>query len=122
MYIDELYLVPGAPPSSVTAEAVSATKIRIKWQPPPQPPNDQSNGNIVYYKLQYVEAGRPTRDATVVTVNATEFNLDDLKPWTDYKISISAGTSIGDGPFTDTITVRTMEFGRHSFRSISPFY
>ncbi|KAK5642104.1 hypothetical protein RI129_008271 [Pyrocoelia pectoralis] len=98
--------VPGAPPRNVTGEAVSPTAIRVNWVPPPA---ERSNGNIVYYKLQFVEAGRSDSEASVITLNATSFLLDELKRWTEYRIWVLAGTSVGDGPSSYPITVRTHE-------------
>ncbi|XP_063915397.1 tyrosine-protein phosphatase Lar isoform X6 [Zophobas morio] len=98
--------VPGAPPSNVTGEAVSPTAIRVDWDPPPA---NRSNGNIIYYKLQYVESDRSDSEATEVRLNATSFVLDELKRWTTYRIWVLAGTSVGDGPSSFPITVRTHE-------------
>ncbi|KAK9700492.1 EPTP domain [Popillia japonica] len=98
--------VPGAPPRNVSAEAVSPTSIRVTWE---SPPAERSNGNIVYYKLQVVEAGRSDSEASVTTLNTTSFVIDELKRWTEYRIWVLAGTSVGDGPSSYPITVRTHE-------------
>ncbi|XP_044270213.1 tyrosine-protein phosphatase Lar isoform X1 [Tribolium madens] len=98
--------VPGAPPSNVTGEAVSPTAIRVTWEPPLA---NRSHGNIIYYKLQYVEADRSDSEAIEVKMNATSFVLDELKRWTTYRIWVLAGTSVGDGPSSFPITVRTHE-------------
>uniref|UniRef100_A0A8D8LSC0 protein-tyrosine-phosphatase n=1 Tax=Cacopsylla melanoneura TaxID=428564 RepID=A0A8D8LSC0_9HEMI len=99
--------VPGAPPQNVSCEPVSSTSIRISWEPPPV---ERSNGHIVYYKLQFVENGRSDSEASVVTLkNQTSFVLDELKKWTEYRIWVLAGTSIGDGPPSYPITIRTHE-------------
>lgn len=92
----------------MSGEAVSPTAIKVSWEPPPA---ERSNGNIVYYKLQVVEAGRSDSEATVVTLNQTTFVLDELKRWTEYRIWVLAGTSVGDGPASYPITVRTHEDG-----------
>ena len=88
-------LVPGAPPTNISAEATSPTTIAVSWQPPPV---ERSNGAIVYYKIYLVENGLSDSEASVMTVNVTDIVLDELKRWTDYKIWILAGTRIGDGP------------------------
>lgn len=73
---------------------------------------ERSNGHIVYYKLQFVENGRSDSEASVVTLkNQTSFVLDELKKWTEYRIWVLAGTSIGDGPPSYPITIRTHEDG-----------
>lgn len=103
-------IVPGAPPRNVTAEAVGPTSILVKWEPPAI---ERSNGRIVYYKLQVVEAGRSDSEASIITLNNTTHLLDELKRWTDYKIWVLAGTSVGDGPPSYPITVRTHEDGMY---------
>ncbi|XP_032454535.1 tyrosine-protein phosphatase Lar isoform X4 [Nasonia vitripennis] len=98
--------VPGAPPRNVTGLPTSPTSILVKWEPPPV---ERSNGRIVYYKLHYVENGRSDSESSIVTLNGTEFVLDELKKWTEYRIWVVAGTSVGDGPPSYPITVRTHE-------------
>ncbi|XP_050086199.1 tyrosine-protein phosphatase Lar isoform X2 [Anopheles aquasalis] len=98
--------VPGAPPRNVTVEATSPTTINVSWLPPPV---ERSNGAIVYYKVFFVEVGRSDSEATVTTLNSTSIVLDELKRWTEYKIWVLAGTSVGDGPRSYPYTVRTHE-------------
>ncbi|KAF9811377.1 hypothetical protein SFRURICE_002746 [Spodoptera frugiperda] len=98
--------VPGAPPMNVTAVAVSPTAVRVSWQPPPA---ERANGRIAYYKLLCVESGRGDSEAMVVKLNQTSFVLDELRRWTEYRIWVLAGTSVGDGPASYPVTVRTHE-------------
>lgn len=98
--------VPGAPPMNVTAVAVSPTAVRVSWQPPPA---ERAHGRIAYYKLLCVESGRGDSEATVVKLNQTSFVLDELRRWTEYRIWVLAGTSVGDGPASYPVTVRTHE-------------
>lgn len=108
--ITECYTVPGAPPRNVTGQAISPTSILVTWEPPPA---DRSNGRIVYYKLQVVESGRSDSEAKVIRLNDTRFVLDELKKWTEYRIWVLAGTSVGDGPPSYPISVRTHEDGMY---------
>ncbi|VVC24817.1 Hypothetical protein CINCED_3A017850 [Cinara cedri] len=99
--------VPEAPPQNVTAEAVSPTSILVQWQPPQ---SDRSSGQIVYYKVMAAESGMSDSEALTHSVeNVTTYTLDNLKRWTEYKIWVLAGTSVGDGPSSYPITVRTRE-------------
>lgn len=41
--------------------------------------------------------------------------MDELKRWTEYKIWVLAGTSVGDGPRSHPIIVRTHEDGMYEF-------
>lgn len=49
----------------------------------------------------------------MTTLNATAIVLDELKRWTEYKIWVLAGTSVGDGPRSYPMTVRTHEDGMY---------
>ncbi|KOC68734.1 Tyrosine-protein phosphatase Lar [Habropoda laboriosa] len=102
--------VPGAPPRNVSGQAISPTSILVTWEPPPA---DRSNGRIAYYKLQVVESGRSDSEAKVIKLNDTQFVLDELKKWTEYRIWVLAGTSVGDGPPSYPISVRTHEDGMY---------
>lgn len=93
---------------NVTAVATSPTSIRVTWHPPPA---ERANGRIAYYKLLCVESGRGDSEATVVKLNQTSFLLDELRRWTEYRIWVLAGTSVGDGPASYPVTVRTHEDG-----------
>lgn len=104
------YIVPGAPPRNVSAEATSPTTIAVSWLPPPA---ERSNGRIVYYKLHFVEVGQSDNEATVTTLNQTDMVIDELKKWTAYKVWVLAGTTVGDGPISYPITVRTLEDGTY---------
>lgn len=103
-------IVPEAPPRNITAEATSPTTISLTWEPAVE----RSSGRIIYYKVFLVESGRPDSEATVTTLNnATSIVLDELKRWTEYKIWVLAGTSVGDGPKSYPMTVRTHEDGMY---------
>lgn len=112
-------VVPGAPPQNVTGEAVSPTSIQVNWEPP----RERSSGKIIYYKLHFVEADRSDSEASVNKLNATSFVLDELKRWTQYRIWVLAGTSVGDGPASFPITVRTHEDGTLNSKTLqtNPF-
>lgn len=85
----------------------------MSWKAPPQ---DRTNGRIMYYKLFFVEEGRSDSDADSITIpNKTEIIIDELKRWTEYKIWILAGTSVGDGPRSYPVIVRTHEDGMYKF-------
>lgn len=103
----KIFIVPGAPPRNITAEATSPTTIAISWSPPVE----RSNGRIIYYKVFFVESGRLENEASVSTLNNTSIILDELKRWTEYKIWVLAGTSVGDGPRSHPILVKTHEDG-----------
>ena len=78
----------------------------------------KQNGDIIYYKVFYVPSSVPSTredaEATMVEIqdpNASEFVIDELKKWTEYRVWMLAGTIIGDGPSSYPVLVRTGEDG-----------
>ncbi|KAF4529945.1 hypothetical protein B566_EDAN018067, partial [Ephemera danica] len=100
--------VPGAPPQNLSAVPEGSAAIRVRWNPPPA---EHQNGRILYYRIQVVESARPDSEAIVIKLNAsaTTFLVDELKKWTEYRIWVLAGTSVGDGPPSNPVSVRTDE-------------
>lgn len=81
------------------------------WEPPPA---NKRNGVISYYKIYYVPKTRSDTEATVVKINnpgAREFIIDELEKWTEYRFWMVAGTSVGDGPNSFPVDVKTDEDG-----------
>jgi netrin-G3 ligand len=105
------HTAPGAPPQKFHGEPEDSTSIRVTWAPPPE---DKQHGDIMYYKIFFVDNTLSDTESSQVTIsdpNARDFIMDQLRKWTDYRIWILAGTSVGDGPITDSIIVRTDEDG-----------
>ncbi len=124
--------VPGAPPEDVRVYPDSSTSLRVEWSPPPKA---ERNGRITYYKIFHVLSSRPDSDAAVVEVRAsaslpssslssptsssssssssppTEFVLDELREWAEYRVWVLAGTSVGDGPRSQPVAAKTDESG-----------
>ena len=110
--------VPGAPPALVTAYPESSSSLRVVWEPPPE---NKQNGVISYYKIFYVARARSDSEATVIEIKnpgAREFVIDELLKWTNYRIWMLAGTSVGDGPKSAPIDIKTDEDGRCSVISL----
>ena len=89
------------------------------WKPPPA---GKRNGEIAYYKIFYVPSSVPStreeEEATLVRIEdseASEFVIDELKKWTEYRVWMLAGTLVGDGPPSYPVLVRTGEDGRFLF-------
>lgn len=82
----------------------------VRWQPPP---TERHNGRITYYKVFYVESGRPENLADSIRLNRTELLIDELRRWTEYKVWVLAGTSVGDGPKSYPLIIQTQEDGKY---------
>ncbi|KAL3869070.1 hypothetical protein ACJMK2_041796, partial [Sinanodonta woodiana] len=102
--------VPSAPPQAVSGKPINSRSIEVTWKPPPP---DQQNGRIIGYKILFVEnSTRSTeKDAKIedVASDARSVFLQSLSTWTAYKIWVLAYTSVGDGPLSHPIVVRTDE-------------
>jgi netrin-G3 ligand len=108
--------VPGAPPQMVKAFPETSTSIRVSWQPPPE---NKRNGKIVYYKIFYVQSTRSDPEATMIEIEKDslknyEFTIDELLKYTEYRLWMLAGTSVGDGPISYPIIVKTDEDGTYT--------
>ncbi|XP_066294310.1 tenascin-X-like isoform X3 [Branchiostoma lanceolatum] len=95
--------VPGAP-EDVQGIAQGSNALRVTWQPP-----TDRNGVIQGYKVYYARMG--TEDYIEIDTQNTElsFELSELRPWTSYTFSVSAYTSVGEGPQSSKVTTRTEE-------------
>ena len=106
---------PTQAPRDVSAAAVSSTEMRMSWLPPdPQHINGINQGyKIKVYRLNEEDADL---DITVPSdmsnmLGMQVYNIEDLKKFTDYKLSVLCFTSKGDGPSSVPVLVKTQEDG-----------
>ncbi|XP_072449919.1 receptor-type tyrosine-protein phosphatase delta-like [Chiloscyllium punctatum] len=98
--------VPSSSPRNVQARMLSATTMLIQWEEPEEP-NGQIRGYRVYYTME------PQQPVS----NWQKHNLDDsllttvanLIPQTTYSVKVLAFTSVGDGPLSPEIQVKTQQ-------------
>ncbi|XP_070178153.1 neogenin-like isoform X2 [Littorina saxatilis] len=95
---------PSATPQNFTLEVSSATRIVVRWQPPPA---DAQNGIIVGYKIRYKAQGSRRGDTVVTDGNRNTYALTDLEKGTEYRVRIGAMTVNGTGPVTPWMTAET---------------
>lgn len=84
---------------------VASNSIRLEWTPPPP---DKQNGYISQYILNVTALGIEF-GTFVIFSNTASIEIDNLHPYTVYTIAVAAETSIGVGPFSQLITVTTLE-------------
>ncbi|XP_043570857.1 receptor-type tyrosine-protein phosphatase S isoform X29 [Chiloscyllium plagiosum] len=97
---------PSSPPRSVQARMLSTTTMLIQWEEP-----EEANGQIRGYRVYY------TMDPQQHINNWQKHNVDDsmlttianLTPETTYTIRVLAFTSVGDGPHSPEIQVKTQQ-------------
>ncbi|XP_072924862.1 receptor-type tyrosine-protein phosphatase S-like isoform X15 [Hemitrygon akajei] len=98
--------VPSSSPRNVQARMLSATTMLIQWEEPEEP-NGQIRGYRVYYTMEPLQP----------VSNWQKQNLDDsllttvasLIPQTTYSVKVLAFTSVGDGPLSAEIQVKTQQ-------------
>ena len=98
--------VPSGPPQSLAANALSALIIQITWQPPPLP---QQNGVITGYVINVTSLDTGLSQQLMST--ATNLQVPNLTPFTNYVCIVAAKTAIGVGPFSTVVNVQTLEAG-----------
>jgi hypothetical protein len=77
----------------------------LQWEPPADP-----NGDLDSYKIAYtddVDADFDDWNMFDTKSTATYQNLTGLSPGTDYNMKIAASNSLGDGEFSDAISIST---------------
>ncbi|XP_059840009.1 receptor-type tyrosine-protein phosphatase F-like isoform X4 [Hypanus sabinus] len=97
---------PSSPPLKVQARMLSASTMLIQWKEPEEP-----NGQIRGYRVYY------TTEPKLSLNMWNKHNLDDshlttisgLTTGTTYSIQVLAFTSMGNGPLSDIIQVKTQQ-------------
>ena len=46
------------------------------------------------------------------------FVVDELSPFTNYNCSVSANTSVGEGPYSDPMTAQTDQDSKRAYASV----
>ena len=94
-------------PSTISIVDKSAVSIEVSWAPlPSQVNNGRIHGYRVCHKL--ASSDLPSEKSCFVSRNATSYLVQDLTPYTQYDIEISARTMAGYGPAA-TLSARTNE-------------
>ena len=103
--------VPSKAPSSFSVTAQTSTGITASWQLQP----DGRNGKIIGFRLFYKKKGSSGSQTVQVPVNSGSIwtkVVSGLDKYTEYEFQVLAYTSVGDGPNSSVISVRTMEDGK----------
>ncbi|XP_031551135.1 receptor-type tyrosine-protein phosphatase F-like, partial [Actinia tenebrosa] len=104
--------VPSAPPANVRVrDLISTSTIQVDWDPVPI---EYANGKVLGYHLTYQEkVGFSNFDVQKPTMSRqyseekTDVILQDLTPFTTYKIQVRAFTRKGDGAPSSPINAGT---------------
>ena len=105
---------PSAPPQDVRCFSPSSTNILVSWRPPP---TELQNGIITKYAVQYTAIegdDTTTRQISDIPSQNSQYLLENLEKWTEYRVTVSAHTDVGAGPESLPQVVRTEEDGMFS--------
>ncbi|XP_069190704.1 cell adhesion molecule Dscam2 isoform X3 [Procambarus clarkii] len=103
---------PSAPPTSVRADALSPTSLRVMWDPPP---SHTHHGDLLGFNVgvrRHDLAGDETYNFSVVGVGGGGGGREvvgGLRAWVQYAVVVRAYNSHGAGPLSPPVVVRTME-------------
>ena len=91
----------------------SSTSIQVSWEAPSAV--DQ-NGALTEYTVYYQAVGGYFNDGTLkqqtVVAPLSQVVLTGLEEYVEYNITVSASTSVGEGPVSASVIVRTAEAGK----------
>ncbi|KAJ7406529.1 hypothetical protein BTVI_65195 [Pitangus sulphuratus] len=115
--------VPGQP-LNFKAEPESETSILLSWTPPRSDTissyelvykdgeHGEENGIITEYSIKYIgidgEDVKP-HEILGISSDSTQYLLEQLEKWTEYRISVTAHTDVGPGPESLAVLIRTDE-------------
>jgi receptor-type tyrosine-protein phosphatase Q len=94
---------PSSSPVNFTGLSLSSTSISLSWSPPPL---EHRNGIIRSYAINSTEL--ETNNTFSYTSVSTNLRINSLHPYYQYQFIVTAVT-IGSGPPSSSITVRTKE-------------
>ena len=100
-------LVPSSAPQNLTGETLTSRQILLAWDPPLL---RDHNGIITSYIVRLNALSTGEQLQFVATSN--NFTVSSLSPYTVYDCAVAATTSVGTGPFSEAITLKTMEEGK----------
>lgn len=102
---------PSGPPQEVKCYSSSSTNILVSWRPPTA---ELQNGIITQYTIQYAATeGEDTaaRQVSSIPPESSQYLLENLEKWTEYRVTVTAHTDVGAGPESLPQLIRTEEDG-----------
>ncbi|MEQ2301099.1 hypothetical protein AMECASPLE_032555, partial [Ameca splendens] len=97
---------PSSPPLHVRARLLSSTTILVEWEPP-----EESNGQLQGYRIYYSsEPNDPLSSWQTHNINDSKFtSITGLMPNITYSLRMLGFTSMGEGPLSDVLQIKTQQ-------------
>ncbi|XP_047661220.1 receptor-type tyrosine-protein phosphatase S isoform X26 [Tachysurus fulvidraco] len=97
---------PASPPRNIQARIISHSTVMVRWEEPEEP-NGQIKGYRVYYTMD------PSQPMSMWQIHNVQDSMittiQNLVASETYTIRVLAFTSVGDGPFSDSIHVKVLQ-------------
>ena len=104
-------IVPEGVPLNIDIVTDSSTSVRLSWDPP----NSLiQNGRITSYRIRYSIPFQTPLSPLTVNAPLTITRITNLEKYTIYNVSVAAGTARGYGPYSDWISIRTLNDSKWS--------
>ena len=97
---------PSAAPLGLTVTSQTSISFTLSWT---LPPPENLNGIITGYSVNVTSTA--TGEVTLFTTILDFMSVTSLRPYTLYLCSVAAQTTVGMGPYTSPLIVRTNEEG-----------
>ena len=105
-----LEIEPSKAPENVSAFETGARRILVTWKPVPlSEQNGIITGYTVYYRAVQGNFVNDTEQSLRVNASVTTVEVSQLEEYVTYNVSVSGHTSVGEGPRSKGVVVRTAE-------------
>lgn len=101
-------LVPSASPTSLRVMAITSTSAFLLWNPPSI---EYRNGIVTGYTVRLIRED-PLQQPIVFTTTNTNLTVSSLESFSQYRYTVSANTSQGQGPVANYTSFQTQQDGR----------
>ena len=87
----------------------TSTSSRLKWTPIPL---DEVNGRLLGYNISVYDYRRKKNTYRLAPPNASAMELDELRPYTSYRVGIRAYTRVGVATVANVVGFQTLQSGK----------
>ena len=104
---------PTSPSDNITFSSVEARSMIVSWE---EVPRSRQNGPITGYLLYYMCTNTTFSDTINITGGENRsYTLTELRPYTNYTVTVSAYNDVGTGPSSNNRTQQTEQAGQLVF-------
>ena len=100
---------PSAAPVGLIVLSQSSASLTLSWE---LPPTESQNGIITGYSINVTSS--TTGEVVLLSTTNSYVSVTSLSPYTIYLCSVAAQTTVGLGPYTLPLMIRTDQEGKHA--------